>query len=117
MQTVMVTDVLDGNTLVVWPPWDMSGQRGNLVSIHGLAAPPLNHDLGDLARRKLLFLVIGSPVQIVSVQGLVENSLLCDVSYSGRNVVDHLPEYAARPVFKQQEDRDLPSALVLNLGE
>lgn len=117
MHTVMVTDVLDGNTLVVWPPWDLSGQRGNQISIHGLAAPPLNHDLGDLAKRKLMFLVIGTPVQIMSVQGLTENALLCDVFYSGRNVVDHLPEYAARPVFEKERSGDIPSAFVLNLGE
>ncbi|MCC6490364.1 MAG: hypothetical protein IT364_22965 [Candidatus Hydrogenedentes bacterium] len=117
MHTVMVTDVLDGNTLAVWPPWDLSGQKGNLVSIHGLAAPPLNHDLGDLARRKLMFLVIGTPVQIMSIQGLTDNTLLCDVFYSGRTVIDHLPEYAARPAPARENPDTVPSALVLNLGE
>ena len=117
MHTVTVTDVVDGNTLVVWPPWDVSGQKGNLVSIRGLAAPPLSHDLGELARRKLMFLVIGTPVQIATIQGMAENSLVCDVFYSGRNVVDHLPEYAARPGSGKPGCDELPSAFVLNLGE
>lgn len=116
MHTVTVVEVVDGNTLAVWPPWNYGGRKGNLVQIHGLAAPPLDQARGELARCKLLLLVMGSLVQIRGVHGLSEDALICDVLYRGRDVADHLPEYIVHPEsIPVHGDILTPPAVTFNL--
>jgi hypothetical protein len=93
MNTLSVVDVYDGNTLVVFPAWELGGHKGNLVHIHGLGAPPLEESKGALARTKLTLLLIGCQVHIGDTYGIHGASLDCDVYYSGRHLAKHLPEY------------------------
>ncbi len=93
MNTLSVVDVYDGNTLVVFPAWELGGHKGNLVHIHGLSAPPLEETKGALARTKLTLLLIGCQVHIGDTYGIQGASLDCDVYYSGRHLAKHLPEY------------------------
>jgi hypothetical protein len=95
MNRVTVVDVLDGNTLAVWPPWTLTGRRGSLIRVRGLCPPASSSTRNEEARCKLMFLLLGGDIHVSRVYGISEDALICDVFYSGRNLIAHLPEFAS----------------------
>ncbi len=95
MHIATVVQVLDGNTVSVWPPLDHEGSQGNIIRIRGMASPPLSHPRGELARARLTLCILGSVVHVGGVEGVSHGAFLCEVQYCGRNLIQHFPEYAA----------------------
>ena len=104
MHRVSVTEVLSGNTLAVWPPWNFAGAQGTLVRVNGLSAPKADSPRSLEARCKLLFLICGCDVVIRQAYGIVDGALVADVSYLGKHLAQHLPMYAEKKATELPAD-------------
>jgi len=116
MDFVRVVEVVDGNTLAVSPSWKYRGHKGQLIRINGLGIPNGGSIQEGIARCKLLFLVSGSVVGITKIHGRSQDALVCDVEYSGRNITEHLYEYAVSDQLPPIEFVvESPAAVTMNL--
>ncbi len=118
MEFHQVIEVLDINMIAVWPPWRHNGKQGQLVRIEGLSLPKGGAIQRDIARCKLRFLLAGSCIRLSGNLEEWNGVLKCEVSYSGRNLTDHLYEYA----LEQHSDESgrkasSPGAAFINFEE
>jgi hypothetical protein len=117
MDFVRVVEVVDGNTVAVSPSWKYEGVKGQLVRINGLGIPKGGEVKQEIARCKLMFLVSSSVIGITRIHGRADDVLVCDVEYSGRNITEHMYEYAVTDEAPNVNPiPDSPSAVMLNLA-
>ena len=111
MTLVNVIDAMDGNTLMVWPSWNVSGSTGNLIRICGMNAPGISTREGQLARCKLCLLLSGSPVAITQTYAPEGVVLPCEVEYRGLPLWMHFPEYSESGLWEVTE-REMPDIMI-----
>lgn len=90
MRTVVVINVVNGGTLSVWPAVRFNGRTSSLIRVRGLESD----DPCDARVQRLRERLLGSCVHVTTIHGMVDGAVLCDVVFSGRNLVEHFPEYA-----------------------
>ncbi len=90
MRTVVVINVVNGGTLSVWPAVRFNGRSNSLIRVRGLESEEVSDALVQRLRERLL----GSCIHVTNIHGMVDGAVLCDVHFSGRDLVEHFPEYA-----------------------
>ena len=84
--TFTVEDVIDGDTIEVWPNWNWGERSGDRVRLANVNAPETHERGGMEARVKLMSLVSGRKVELRNAVSLSFDCLVCDVYVSGSKV-------------------------------
>ncbi|UCH51001.1 MAG: thermonuclease family protein [Chloroflexota bacterium] len=100
METFRVEAVVDGNTFEVSPPWELSGETGNIVQAIGYNAPKSGKG-AVAAEQRLSILMQNKNVELEAPQGIEGGRLLCKVYFQGINLADYFKAY------KEQDDEPI----------
>lgn len=84
-----VTKIIDGDTFEVSPNWKWDGQEGNVVRPRGYDAPELGHLGYQVAKDRLVNLILNKEVELKNPVKLTYDRLLCDVYYQGRKLAEY----------------------------
>ena len=86
-----VTNVINGDTFEVFPPWRWEGQSGIRVRVAGIVVL-FEGEVGyEKAKAKLKSAVEGREVELRNEKEVDYDKLVCDVYVDGENVADYLP--------------------------
>ena len=81
-----VEDVIDGDTIEVWPNWNWGEKTGDRVRLANVNAPEVHESGGMEAKVKLMSLVSGREVELRNKVSLSFDRLVCDVYVDGSKV-------------------------------
>lgn len=84
--TFTVEDVIDGDTIEVWPNWNWGEKSGDRVRLANVNAPEIHERGGMEAKVKLMSLVSGRKVELRNAVSLSFDRLVCDVYVHGSKV-------------------------------
>ena len=92
METFIVEAVVDGNTLIISPPWKLDNETGDRVRATGYN-PPKTGSEAMKAEQKLSIMIQNKQIELDTPQGIERGKLVCDVYFKGINLADYFPEY------------------------
>ena len=92
MESFTVEAVVDGNTLIISPPWKLDNETGDTIRATGYN-PPKSGSEGMKAEQKLSIMVQNKQIELAEPKGVERGKLICDVYFNGINIADHFPEY------------------------
>ena len=81
-----VEDVIDGDTIEVWPNWNWGEKTGDRVRLANVNAPEVHESGGMEAKVKMMSLVSGREVELRNKVSLSFDRLVCDVYVDGSKV-------------------------------
>jgi len=88
-----VTNVIDGNTLEVSPPWKWNDQSGIRVKAAGYTTPEEGQIGHQVAKKRLRTLLSGKETELKNFVDIDYDRLVCNVYFNGKNLADYFPEY------------------------
>jgi endonuclease YncB( thermonuclease family) len=93
MPKFKVTKIIDGDTFDVSPNWKWKENEGTRVRPTGYDAPELKTHTGQIAKNRLLNLILGKEVEFNVAHRIDRGRLVCDVYFMGNYLADYFPEY------------------------
>jgi len=94
MAEFTVTEVIDGDTFRVKPPWEWKNKTGDIVRPTGYNTPEEGEPGYEEAKRRLIDLILNKKVEVKNAKAIDKYSrLVADVYYNGKNLADYFPEY------------------------
>ena len=88
-----VTNVIDGDTFEVLPPWKWGDRSGIRVRPAGYNTPEEEQPGYREAKNRLKALISGKEVELKNFADIDYDRLVCDVYLNGKNLVEYFPEY------------------------
>ncbi len=85
-----VTEVVDGDTFVVSPGWQVNTKKGDRVRIADFNAPELRQHGGDVAHKKLQNLILRQDVELYTRAIDTYGRLVAVVHLNGQNITQYL---------------------------
>ncbi len=92
METFTVEAVVDGNTIIVSPPWKLDEETGDTVRAQGYNPPKSGRDAMK-AEQKLSIMIQNKQIELDTPHGVEKGKLVCDVYFNGLNLADYFTEY------------------------
>ena len=92
METFTAEAVVDGNTIIISPPWKLDEETGDTIRATGYN-PPKSGKEALKAEQKLSVMIQNKHIELDTPQGVEKGKLVCDVYYNGINLADYFPEY------------------------
>lgn len=92
MESFNVEAVVDGNTLIISPPWKLDNETGDKIIATGYN-PPKSGAEAMKAEQKLSIMVQNKQIELAEPKGIERGKLVCDVYFNGMNLADYFPEY------------------------
>ena len=86
----LVTEVIDGDTIVVSPDWKHIGRTGSRVRLSGVHAPELNTPEGQRAKERLSHFLLNQMVELRNASIFSYGRLVCEVFLNGISAEDFL---------------------------
>ena len=93
VMTYKVSNVIDGDTFEVLPPWKWRDQSGIRVRPTGYSTPEEGIVGYQRAKDKLTTLILEKEVELKNQVDIDYDRLACDVYFDGKNLADYFPEY------------------------
>ena len=88
-----VREVIDGSTFALVPKWKWQGLMGDRVRAAGYDVSEVDEPEGQVAKDKLLGLILGKRVELRKAHKVDCGQLVCDVFFPGANLAAYFPEY------------------------
>ena len=92
MESFTVEAVVDGNTIIISPPWKLDNETGDTIRAAGYN-PPKSGSEAMKAEQKLSIMVQNKQIELAEPHGIERGKLVCDVYFNGINLADYFPEY------------------------
>ena len=92
MESFTVEAVVDGNTVIISPPWKLDDQTGDTIRATGYN-PPKSGSAAIKAEQKLSIMIQNKQIELAEPHGIERGKLVCDVYFNGINLADYFPEY------------------------
>ena len=92
MESFTVEAVVDGNTLIISPPWKLDNETGDTIRATGYNPPKSGSDAMK-AEQKLSIMVQNKQIELAEPKGIERGKLVCDVYFNGINIADYFSEY------------------------
>jgi len=94
MAEFTVTEVIDGDTFRVKPPWKWKNKTGDIVRPTGYNTPEEGEPRYEEAKRRLIDLILNKKVEVTNPKTIDDyDRLVADAYYNGKNLADYFPEY------------------------
>lgn len=93
MALFTVTQIVDGDTFEINPGWKWQQQTGDRVRPTAYDAPEMNTMAGQMAKDKLVKLILGKQVELGSAYKVDRGRLVCDVFFNGKKLDEYFPRY------------------------
>lgn len=87
--TFKVTNIIDGDTFEVSPPWKWRDQSGIGVRPSGCNVPEEGQPGCTKAKNKLRHLILGKEVELKNFVDIDYGRLICDVYAEGKGLADY----------------------------
>ena len=92
-----VTEVINGNTIRIFPGWVFRDHEGDLVRINGYTSPKAGALDAQEVEARLSDLVLGSWIEVKNITKFIRSKsgpsrLVTDVCLDNENAVGHLPD-------------------------
>ncbi|MFP4465804.1 MAG: hypothetical protein ACLFP1_02000 [Candidatus Goldiibacteriota bacterium] len=90
MPDFFVSSINNASAFRVAYGWKCGGKTGVFIRPAGFNAPkPGNSGYGQIVSR-LDSLILGKKVQVGEVRGFLRDTLICDIYYKGKNILEYM---------------------------
>lgn len=88
-----VIEVLEGDTLKVFPNWSWHKKSGNIVKLNDYETPQKGEIGSEIAKKRLKNLILNEKVEIKNPQDIDKKKrLIADIYYRGKNLIHYLSQ-------------------------